>query len=165
MILNHGWLSISIEKYHLWLWYHSIIFLLVITITTRDIFQYFLTAMHDSYSKSHHPGFMICHTPCIDQTAQIGQIGQCVLGGKSDLTGGFSAKMFPFYPRVYVTKSSYRIIGTFFRGLLHSCKDARNCLLHTCIINWFLSTISLFVLKMFVHSETAFTYICGVAEE
>ena len=64
MNVNQAWLSKSIGKYYSWLWYHSkniefitrglrplvinSIFFLVITITTRNIFQYFLTAMHDS---------------------------------------------------------------------------------------------------------------------
>ena len=66
MNVNQAWLSKSIGKYYSWLWYHSkniefitrglrplvinSIFFLVITITTRNIFQYFLTAMHDSTS-------------------------------------------------------------------------------------------------------------------
>ena len=66
MNVNQAWLSKSIGKYYSWLWYHSkniefitrglrplvinSIFFLVITITTRDIFQYFFTAMHDSYN-------------------------------------------------------------------------------------------------------------------
>ena len=66
MNVNQAWLSKSIRKYYSWLWYHSkniefitrglrplvinSIFFLVITITTRDIFQYFLTAMHDSFN-------------------------------------------------------------------------------------------------------------------
>ena len=65
MNVNQAWLSKSIGKYYSWLWYHSkniefitrgllplvinSIFFLVITITTRNIFQYFLTAMHDSF--------------------------------------------------------------------------------------------------------------------
>ena len=66
MNVNHAWLWKSIEKYHSWLWYHSkniefitrglrplvinSIFFLVITITTRDIFQYFLTKRPGVYA-------------------------------------------------------------------------------------------------------------------
>ena len=66
MNVNQAWLSKSIGKYYSWLWYHSkniefitrglrplvinSIFFLVITINTCNIFQYFLTAMHDSFN-------------------------------------------------------------------------------------------------------------------
>ena len=75
MNVNQAWLSKSIGKYYSWLWYHSkniefitrglrplvinSIFFLVITITTRNIFQYFLTAMHDSTNQNN---CVICHT-------------------------------------------------------------------------------------------------------
>ena len=75
MNVNQAWLSKSIGKYYSWLWYHSkniefitrglwplvinSIFFFVITITTRNIFQYFLTAMHDSTNQNN---CVICHT-------------------------------------------------------------------------------------------------------
>ena len=63
MNMNHAWLSKSVEKYHLWLWYHlkniechswlviNSIFFLMIIITTCDIFQY---SMHDSYIQTRY---------------------------------------------------------------------------------------------------------------
>ena len=78
MNVNQAWLSKSIGKYYSRLWYHSkniefitrglrplvinSIFFLVITITTRNIFQYFLTAMHDSTNQNN---CVICHTSAV----------------------------------------------------------------------------------------------------